>query len=98
MRFAVIFHCHWDCVVCHSRGIVLLPARKTPCFVRFLQVINSWLLLSRVPSLAIVMRKSWDDALVTIAGGGVHLEPFQPPCVQGVGLPLGVGEVAIEAG
>jgi hypothetical protein len=59
LLFAVIVHCNWECVICHSRGIVLLTARNTPCFVRFLKIIGSCLLLSRVPSLAIAMRKPW---------------------------------------
>jgi len=39
-----------------------------------------------------------DDALVAVAGGRIFLERLQPPIVEGLGVPPGVGEVAIEAG
>ena len=39
-----------------------------------------------------------DDALVAVAGGGVLLEPLQAPLVEGLDVPLGLGEEAVEAG
>ena len=39
-----------------------------------------------------------DDALVAVAGGRVLLEPFQSPLVEGLDVPAGLGEEAVEAG
>jgi hypothetical protein len=39
-----------------------------------------------------------DDPLVALAGGGVLLEQFQPPPVEGLDLAHGLGEEAVEAG
>src|SRR5512142_907383 len=39
-----------------------------------------------------------DHPLVAVAGGGVLLEQFQPPPVEGLAIPHGLGKEAVEAG
>ena len=38
-----------------------------------------------------------DDALIAVASGRVLLQHFQPPFVEGLVVPLGLGKEAIEA-